>query len=177
MIAEEAINKLLRDSVNLILEESGFAIRAKQNAPAPDRPYAYVEFMNDQSLGWEQSTYTDRSEDDDLDHKTAGLRQVMYSIGFIKGNTFDNSRKVRTGLVRNSVQEIFNAAGVGLVRRSEVRDISTPLADGYSERAQFDVFLNVVGTDEEITRSILAVDIAAEYQLRGLTYNLNIEVN
>jgi hypothetical protein len=88
----------------------------------------------------------------------------------------DNSRKVRIGLVRESIQSLFSSAGVGLASRSEVRDIDSPTDDGWEERSQFDLVLNTVATDQDIVRSIQAIDMASEFQYRGLKYNFNTEV-
>ena len=63
-----------------------------------------------------------------------------------------------------------------MVRRSEVREISESLENGWEERAQFDIVLSAVGTDTDIVRSILTIDIAGEFQSRGLKYNFTIEV-
>lgn len=178
MILEEAINKLLRDSVNLLLESPDFTIKAKQkNAPRPaSDPYADVDLVSDTGIGWEQTVISDRTEDEDVDQTYQGMREIMMSIGFYREGSIDNARKVRTGLIREQVQELFRAADIGLIRRSEVREISESLEDDWEERAQFDVFLSAVGTDQEIVKSILSVDMAGAYQSRGLTYNFNIEV-
>lgn len=177
MIPEDALNKLLRDVTNLLLGESDYTIKAKQlDAPRPTGPYADVDFVSDTSLGWEKSEYTERQADDDVDASYKGMRRIMMSIGFYRDSAIDNARKVRTGLVRDSIQELFSQATVGLINRSEVREISEPLENGWEERAQFDIFLSAVGSDADIVRSILSVDIAAEFQARGLVYNSNIEV-
>lgn len=177
MILEEAINKLIRDTVDLVLGEPGYTIKAKQpDAPRPTGAYAAVDFVAGQSLGWEQREYANNESDPDLTETIKGLRNITMSINFFRDNAMDNSRKVRTGLVRESVQSLFSAAGVGLVSRSEVRDIDEPRDSGWEERSEFDLVVNVVGTDSDIVRSILAVDIAGEFQARGLAYNFNVEV-
>jgi len=63
-----------------------------------------------------------------------------------------------------------------LVSRSEVRDIDSPTDDGWEERSQFDLVLNTVATDQDIVKSIQAIDITSEVQYRGLKYNFNTEV-
>lgn len=178
MILEEAVNKLVRDSVDLVLERPGYTIKAKQpNAPRPTGGYAAVDFVTGQSLGWEQRTFENNESDPDLTENIKGLRNITMSINFYRDNAMDNSRKVRTGLIRESVQSLFSAAGVGLVSRSEVRDIDEPRDSGWEERSEFDLVVNVVGSDSDIVRSILAVDIQGEFQARGLAYNFNVEVN
>jgi hypothetical protein len=177
MILEETINKLLRQTIDLLLESQGYTIRAKQKgAPRPRNPYSDVDFVSDTSVGWEQTEYADVIGDDNVEITSKGMRQIMMSVSFYRESSIDNARKVRHGLTRESIQGLFRQAGLGLTRRSEVRELSEALENGWEERAQFDIFLSAVGTDTDIVQSIGSVDIASEYQARGLTYNFNIEV-
>jgi len=177
MILEEIINKLVRDTIDLVLAEPGYTIKAKQkDAPRPTGAYAVVDFLAGESLGLEQRFFENNTADLDLTENISGLRNITMSINFYRDSAMDNSRKVRTGLVRESIQTLFSSAGVGLVSRSGVRDIDIPTNDGWEERSQFDLVLNAVGTDSDIVRSILTADIAGEFQARGLDYNFNIEV-
>jgi len=177
MLLEEAINKLVRDVVNLVLETPGYTIKAKQEyAPRPQGAYAVVDFLASESLGWEQRIFKDNVDNLDVTEYISGLRNITMSINFYRANAMDNSRKVRIGLVRESIQSLFSSAGVGLVSRSEVRDIDSPTDDGWEERSQFDLVLNTVATDQDIVKSIQAIDITSEVQYRGLKYNFNTEV-
>lgn len=178
MILEEAINKLVRDAVDLLLEEPGYTIKAKQKgAPRPRGPYASVDFLAGESLGWEQRVFENNQSNSDLTENISGLRNITMSINFYRGDAMDNARKVRTSLVRESIQSLFSSAGVGLVSRSEIRDLDEPLQDGWEKRSQFDLVLNTVGRDSDIVRSIMTADIASEFQARGLNYNFNVEVS
>ena len=177
MLLEEPINKLVRDVVNLVLETPGYTIKTKQEgAPRPQGAYAVVDFLASESLGWEQRIFKDNVDNLDVTEYISGLRNITMSINFYRANAMDNSRKVRIGLVRESIQSLFSSAGVGLVSRSEVRDIDSPTDDGWEDRSQFDLVLNTVATDQDIVRSIQAIDMASEFQYRGLKYNFNIEV-
>jgi hypothetical protein len=177
MILEETINKLLRDTVDLLLASPGYTIKAKQkDAPRPTGNYGDVDFVSDTRLGWEQFEYQNRTGDPDLDSTSKGMRQIMMSIGFYRDDSIDNARKVHSGVTRESVQALFREAGLGLIRRSDIREISEPLENGWEERAQLDIFLSAVGTDVDLVRSIESVDMAGEFQARGLIYNFNIEV-
>lgn len=177
MILEETINKLLRDIVDLLLASPGYTIKAKQkDAPRPTGNYGDVDFVSDTGLGWEQFENRNRDSDPDLDTTSKGMRQIMMSIGFYRDDSIDNARRVHSGVTRESVQALLREAGLGLIRRSEVREISEPLENGWEERAQFDIFLSAVGVDVDLVRSIESVDMAGEFQARGLIYNFNIEV-
>ena len=178
MILEEAINKLIRDSINLILDIPNYAIKAKQlDAPRPIGPYADVMMISDINIGWEQRQLADRTEDVDINETISGLRETMMSTSFYRDSAIDNCRKVHIALLRESVQELFATVGVGLTTRSAVREISEALENGWEERAQFDITLNSVGTDEDIIRSIQSLDIAGTFQGPTDEYNFNIEVS
>ncbi len=172
MTLEETVNKFLRDTVNLITGKTN-TIRSRQDGPRPKGSYADIGTISDISLHWEQSTLADR-QDNDLDQTIEGQRELMYSIGFYRTGSMDLAKSTHIGLIRNSIQELFKAANIGLIRRSEIRDISEALENGWEERSQFDIFLNMVGTDADIICSILSVDISAEFQSGTETYNTNI---
>jgi len=176
LILIEALNKLLRDTTNDVLTVPGYAIAARQpNAPRPQNPYASVSFVSDTNIGWEETLTENRLSDDDIDFSYSGLREVMFSVDFYRDSATDNARAVRTGLVRESIVDTWNALGVGLTRRSDVRDISDTLDDTWEERAQFDIFLSVVGNDQDIVRSILSVQIQGQYQENSI-YDFTIDV-
>lgn len=176
MIFEATLNKYIRDIVNLILEESDYTIAAKQDAPRPVGPYATVDFVSDTGVGLSERTYANRGTDLDLDITHDSLRDVMFSINFYRDVAIDNARWVHLGLVRESVLLLLTSANIGLIRRSEVREISEALENGWEERAQMDIFLSIVGTDTEVMRTISSVDIAGQFEARDLIYNFNIEV-
>lgn len=174
MILQSAINQLIRNTINTILNISGFAIAAKQNSSRPTGSYASVEFVNETRIGYEQKTL--ENTDDDLTETIKGMREIMMSLSFYRNNAIDNARRVRTGLLRESIQSTFSSANVGLVRTSEVREISLIRDAKWEEVSQFDLVLSAVGTDEDLVRSILSLDISGEYQYRGLVHNFQIEV-
>lgn len=177
MILEETINKLIRDIVNLLLNSPEYTIKSKQkDAPRPASDYADVDLVSDTAVGWEQFKYEDRDTDNKLDGTSKVIHRIIMSIGFYRTNAIDNARKVHQGFTRESIQSLFRQAGIGLIKRSEVREISEPLENGWEERAQFDIFLSAVGTDVDLIESIGSIDIASEFQSRNLTYNFNVEV-
>ena len=177
MILVETINKLLRDTTDLLLSSPGYTIKAKQkDAPRPRNAYGDVDFISDTLIGWEQFQHKDRSVDTSIDVTSKGMRQIMMTIGFYRDNAIDNARQVHQGMVRESIQGLFRQAGLGLTRRSDVRELSETLESGWEERSQFDIFISAIGTDVDIIGSIATVDIKGEFQARGLKYNFNIEV-
>lgn len=179
MILEEAINKLIRDSINLILDIDGYAIAAKQlDAPRPIGNYADVDMISDVNIGWEQRSLADQTGEGELDinETISGLRETMMSASFYRVSAVDNCRKVHIALLRESIQELFATAGVGLITRSAVRETTEALENGWEERAQFDITLSSVGTDEDIIRSIQSLNIAGKFETPNNVNNFNIEV-
>lgn len=176
MVLDEAINKLVRDSIVQILDPLNFiAIRAKQDAPRPSGDYASVDVMADSSIGWEDIEYQD--EQNSVRYSTSGARQILISINFFRGNAVDNARKVRDGFMRKTILQKLKAATLGLVERSQVRDLSEVLESKWEQRAQFDLTLSAVGNDSELLDIITHVIIDGEFQTRGKSIPINVEVN
>ena len=176
MILQETINKFLRDIVDLILNSPGYTVKAKQkDAPRPKRRYADVDFIHDINVGWEQFEYEDLETSTKIKGTSKGMRRIIMSIGFYRKDALDNARKVCQAVTRESIQDLFRQANIGLIKRSEVRAISEALENGWEERAQFDIFLSIVGTDIDLIESIGSVDIAGKFQSENLIYNFNIE--
>lgn len=174
-LVEETVNKLVRDSINLITGVSGFAIRANQNHPRPEGQYATVNTTSLTGIGWDYSEMVDR-QDLDVDEKIRGQRDILFTINVLRDNAKTVAENIRTGLARTSIIELFNAAGCGLGSRSDVSGATEALETGWESRATFSFSLNTVQTDEELIRSIRAVDIQGEFQFRGSSTNVTIEV-
>lgn len=172
---EEFINKLLRDSINLILNEPEYAVRAKQSgAPRKTGPYASVDLLTSLSVGYEQRELTNAGQD--LESSISGSYLLTYSINFHRDSALDNGFKIRTLLFSDQIKELFKVAGVGLVSRSEVRNLTSVIDSNWEERAQFDITVNAINTDTETLISVLSVTIPAEFQNSGIVYNQTIEV-
>lgn len=177
MILEAAVNTLLVNITGLILLDPLFAMRSRQDGFRKTGSYGSIGFMSDTSVGWEQRELENNDFDLDLTETLSGVRELMYDISFFRDLAYDNARKVRTAFMRESVNALLSEAGLGLVRRSAVRDISQTFENTFEQRAQFDIVLSAVGTDQDIIRSILEVNIAGEFQARGLKHNFNIDID
>lgn len=177
MILEETVNKLVRDIVNTILATADFSIAAKQDAPRPSGSYADVDFLTDTGIGWEYKKQENNIGDDNVTETIQGARVVSLSIGFYRDDAMDNARKVRTAFMRQSILDMLRAANMGLVNRTEVRDLSEVLESSWEQRAQFDLTLSAVGTDIDMITSILHVSISGEFQTSGKSIPISAEVN
>lgn len=170
-----AIADVLRLATNSILANPDFMIFSNQNAPRPAGQYGDIDYLSDQGIGWERSDYSDFGIDS-IQQNISGYRQIGFSLGFYRDSAGDNARKVRTGFIRESINQSLRLAGIGLLQRSEVRNISEPLESSWEERAQFDIFISVIGSDSDILSTIGSVDIASRFEIVDRIVEDNIVV-
>ncbi len=177
-MGEEIINKFLRDVINLILISPGYMKKANQyGAPRPIGEYGNIALLIKSTMGIDQSELVNNTADQDITENIKGVRASTMSANFYRGSAIDNADRVRIGLRRQSIVEIFSSAGIGLGAVSDIRNIPEPISDGWEERAQMDIDLNYIDSDSDIIASILSVDMAGEFQSRGLKYNSIIGVS
>jgi len=178
MIPSIVLSKIIRESIDSITGINGLSIDAKQlDAPRPTGNYATVDVSDDRANGWEEVELLDNNLDPDIAGIYSGYREITFSINFFRSGAVDLARASRTGFVRESISEAFKAGKIGLLSRSEVREISLALENGYEERAQFDLTISAVGTDTEILRSVEVVSIELRSQYRNVEHIAQIEVN
>jgi hypothetical protein len=175
MQAIQAIASVLRVAADTVLAVPGFTVYAKQNAPRPFPDYAVLDFLSDVQRGWEQSEWTDLGPEDSKE-TIQGLREIGFSFTVVGVSAQDNSRAIRTGLIRTSIQELFKSTNIGLISRSVVREIATPLENGWEERSTFDVFVSAVGTDEDIASSILTAAVDSRYEFPSGIFEETINI-
>lgn len=177
MQLDSVLNKFMRDTVDLILGTPNYTIRAMQsNAPRPTGAYGDAFLLNSYQDSFEQNEYANQPEGELLNYTSKVLVNYTYSVNFYRAGALDNAHKVKQGLARESIRELFKVAGLGLGERSQVRDLSLSLDGIWEQRATLDITFSAVGVDSDIINSIVSVDIAGEYQARGLIYNFNVEV-
>lgn len=163
MLIEEEINRFLRNIVDEILGIPGYMIAAKQNAPRPRGAYGNCDLISLVSVGWD-TRQTEDVEGDRVRISTEGIRKGTFSIGFYREQAIDNGIKVQSGLVRETILGKMKAANIGLVSKADVRELSEALDSEWEERAQLDIELNLIGSDEDIVEAITAISIGGEVQ-------------
>jgi len=178
-ILDETINKLMRDSVNIILNVTS-TIRANQkDLIRPKGPYADVHVSSDLKIGWEERN-VENEGDFDLKYTAEGLREITVTFNFYRSteneSALDRARKVHIGFARETINETWKAAKVGLLDRTEVLSADETIEDGWEDRASFDITLSAVGTDEEIICAINEVLITGVYEYADRQVPINIAV-
>jgi len=176
MILDSALNKIIRDITNSILGVPGFAIKSKDKGQRPKGAYADVDVMVESSVGWEEKTLSPNSPTD-LISTSQGARVILVSIGFYRDSAFDNARAVKNGFIRESTLQALSLGGLGLVDRSDVRDVSEVLETDWEDRAQFDLTLSAVGNDSELIDCINSAIVSGAFETRGKSIPISVEVN
>jgi len=175
MILTETINKTIRDTVSAIVGGGYVVISAKQpDAPRPSGSFADVDLFSQTTIGWDERDFANNV--DDLTETILGMREVVMSVNFYRDNATDNARKVHTGLIRESTQSRFTAAGIGLTSRGPVTEISESLETTWEERATFDITLNIVDTDSDDVGSITTAEIDGSFKASGATENVDYTI-
>lgn len=175
MILTDVLNKAIRDTVLTIIGGNYVVIAAKQSAaPRPDGSYADVDFLSQATIGWDERSLENNG--DDITENISGMREVVMSIGFFRDNAIDNARKVHTGLIRSSIQTLWNTAGIGLTKRGAITEITEALETTWEERSTFDITLNLIGDDTDIIGSILSVEIDGSFRPLGSNTNVDYTI-
>jgi len=177
-LVTETINKCVRDK---IAEITGLTtIAAEQNAPRPLGEYATVKVSTLIATGWDDVTQTNQSDpDEDLDELIQGMRLTSMSINFFRGLAVDSATKFYDALQRSNIQQFFKECKLGLVSRSDIRDLTEQVDAELEPRAQFDLNFHTVATDADIVFAIKSLNITGEYHdssTPGGEYSQPIEV-
>jgi hypothetical protein len=170
-----AIADVLRVAADTILGLPGFTVHAKQNAPRPSGDYGVLDFVTSVGRGWEQSVWSDAPADTSK-QDISGYREATFTFITVGAEAQDNARKLRIGFIRETINDLLRAANLGLLTRTPVLEIATPLENGWEERSTFDISVSAIGTDEDIVNCILSVLATGTYEFPSGTFTENISI-
>lgn len=176
-LLEEPINKVVRDLVTAIVNPVFplTSIKADQDGPSPAGLYATVKTLTTTTDGYDDVLRED-SGPNDVQDTLVGLRFVGLSINFLRASSRDAAVLFQQGMQRHQTSQALWAVNLGLLSWSEVRDLSQVVDTVIEPRAQLDLVLSAVATDQEIIEAILTSDIVGTYDNQAKQYDLTIEV-
>lgn len=167
MIDESALNKSIRDAINLIVNDASYlVIQSEQEAPRPDEPHCTVRVLSILTDSLEQWAEEDTVDDNVISH-TKAMRRAMVSLKFFYGVPYNYASLVRQGLMRRSITSFLSTQGLGLGKRSAIRNETSKLENGFEERAGMDVYFSLVETDSEVIGTIETFEVTGEYYPNG----------
>ncbi len=121
------------------------AISEWPNAPRPSTSYAtlginFIEQVN-------HSDYVDTDNvNGDVDRTHNNLFDISIGVNFFLPDSMLNAALFSSGLIRHESTQLLNASNVGLVSRSNIRDLTLVFNSEFEDRAQIDIVLQAVIT-------------------------------
>lgn len=182
MTSDDTINKDLRSILRLIINDVSYkVIQADQNAPRPLTPYCTVKVLGSRTVSLEETSYEDSGATGSQITSRA-MRSILVSFNFFKRDSlvthdpFYMAGLCRQALVRNSINELLGSKGLGTVKRSQVKNLTFELDNGFEERASFTATFNFVDIDSDIYTTIGTVEIDGSYTYESRTEDYDIIV-
>lgn len=182
MTSDDTINAYIRKALESIINDSEYlVIKADQNSPRKKQPYCTVKVMASRPVSWEEFSNLDVNESDS-EVTSKVMRSILVSFNFFKNDTETNdpfyvAGLCRQALNRNTISSQLNKDGLGLASRSQVKNLTFELDNGFEERASFTATFNFVDTDSEVITTISTVNATGEYHINGRVEPLDIDVN
>ncbi len=182
MTSDDTINKYLRDVLVYIIDDVDYlVIKADQNSPRPKVPYCTVKITSSRSASLEEFSFADEGLTDSK-ITTKAMRTLRVAFDFFKKDVEDHDPFYVAGLCRQALSRLgitsmLSLKGLGLAIRSQVKNLTFELDNGFEERAHFIATFNFVDIDEEVTTTINAVEVTGEYQSNGRIEPMVIDIN
>lgn len=138
----------IHDFIELATGLAGKDIRkVRPNAPASlpaDRAETVsIGLINPRPLSRDLVTYEDIEESDNVTEREYTNQEVTASINFYGENSADTAQNVLGSIRLAAIIEIFNRAGIGILRRGDITNISGYTNGNFEERRHLDITLNV----------------------------------
>lgn len=133
---------LLRTTISLLTPVAE-SIFEWPNAPRPAGHYATVGINNMLQVGFGEFKDAD-AIDGDLDRSFDTLFDINVGVNFFRPDATYSAALLSGGLVTPQVTDLWNAQGVGLVTRSNIRDLTQIVNSSFEDRAQLDITMQAL---------------------------------
>lgn len=165
---------LLRTTIEL-LTPVDLAIFEWPNAPRPDTHYATVGINDMLQVGFREFKDSNAT-DGDLDRKHDTLFNITIGVNFFKPDSMYSASLFSGGLVTQEVTDLWNAQGVALVLRSNIRDLTQVVNSSFEDRAQLDITMQaLISPPDEKVLGVDQVHIVGDVQnATGTVANVEI---
>jgi len=181
MTSDDTINEFIRGALEEIISDSSYlVIKADQNSPRPKVPYCTVKVMASRSRSLEE--FSEENEGlTDIRITSKVMRNILVSFNFFKSGSvahdpFYVAGLCRQALSRSKICSKLNTDGLGLAKRSQIRNLTFELDNGFEERANFTATFNYVDTDSEIITTISTVSVNGDYQYIDNVVPINADI-
>lgn len=182
MTSDDTINEYIREAIELIINDKDYyVIKADQNKPRKNKPYCTVKITASKSMSLEEYSDTN-SGVANVNSTSKVMRNIRVSFDFFKNGLSANdpfyyAGLCRQALARQTILSKLNGDGLGLATRSQVKNMTHALDNGFEERANFIATFNYVDIDSEELSTIDSVAIGGNYQYKNNSDDFNIGIN
>lgn len=146
----------------------GAVIWSHQDGPRPSRPFMTVRLTAITATGddWVESLYDgDRPAGQEIEKRVTGTREITVSVQAYTGSSTGSSTatalltKVQIALALPSIRAALNDAGIGVLSRGSVTDLSAVLEDKFEGRAALEARFTTTDDISEYIGYIETVEV------------------
>lgn len=143
------------------------AVLSFQDGPKMQGQFVVVQVVSTRPIGQAAVTYKNDTASPDLVETVSGPRELMYGVQVFRNGDLqlaaDRAEELRLRLHSSAFREAMLAYGLGLVRVSEVRDLTVPIDAAAEPRFGFEVYYNTVQTVEATVLAIESITITGTF--------------
>ena len=163
----------------ILQEEVGIPfVIGNSNEPRPTVPYGTVLHLLEEATGPDPIRYSENGDEaNDLDVNSSAHKVVTLSIQTYKGTALTNCSKASSKLFNIVNVEKLRILGLGLVDRTQIRNLSQEVDSSIEERAGMDVRVNVLSIETSVETTIGSVEVTGNAETATEQIPINIEVN
>ncbi len=151
MLDLKDVNKSVRGIIRTLLAMPADSIRpADQNAPAgkEDQQFGTVKLNLIEAIGDDAVTEANEASPSlNIAETITGHRRVMASVNFYRGDAFTKATRLEALLRSSTAGDLLQAAGLGLIRCSEARNLTAVNDTKFEERGQLDIEFSLASTE------------------------------
>lgn len=170
-------NKKVRELVRTVLGMPENSVRpANQNAPTGtiDQQFATVLVMSVTPTGVDdESLVNEATPSLNVTESQVGQRLVVASIQFFRGDAINKASRLTALLKFSSSVAKMQAAGLGFVKASPVRNLSAVVDTYWEERAQLDISFHLISNESVSTPTFGVFPIAVDTTTSTSSHEVN----
>jgi hypothetical protein len=151
----KVVNQKVREFVRTVLAMPANSVRpANQNVPTTtvDQQFASVLITLIEPSGWDDSRLeNEASPSTNVVESIVGQRRFVASVQFFRGNAYSQACRLYTLMSMSSSVALLQAAGLGFIRASAAKNLTTVIDTYWEERGQIDLEFYLVAKETAST--------------------------
>lgn len=143
-------DKNIRTLIRTLLAMPANSVRpADQNAPTGtvSQQYATVKVIYQDATGSDEIRLANAASNN-VTETIIGQRLLLASVNFYKGDAIAKARRLVTLLGSTQAIQLMQQLGLGLVRTTQVRDLTALVDTKWEERGQLDIEFHAIAQED-----------------------------